>query len=201
VAKTSELIATVKSGDVAAFRDCFDARLIRRHRELFAPYEERLRRLTQTEILSLKGLGMGPALARASVVCVDPAGGLYQVRWNWPQQRFSEECILAICPQEPGPGDDPGGVLVYHRLPIDRGSWEAGGGNRQVHLPPEWAAAYVVVWALVDLGFERFSSHPLVLGRVRDATGAPAPGWKGWSLLSSLRGKRPQAASGEHGGV
>ena len=172
----------------AAFGTIFDARLIRRHRELFAPHAERLRRFIEREILPLEGLKMGPALARASLLHVDDEQ--YQVRWTWPQQRFSDACILAICPQQPEAGDDPNQILVYHRLPIDRGSWEAGGGNRQIHAPPEWSEGIVIVWALVDLGFEKFVSHPLVLGRVCDAIDAPARRRKGWSWFSTLRGKK-----------
>ena len=189
VGKTAALIAMVQSGDAASFWNHFDARAIRRHQDLFAPYEDLLRRLTQTEILPLAPLGLGPALARASLVCVDWDAGLYHVRWTWPQQRFSEQCILAICPQAPAPGDDPGEVSVYYRLPIDRASWEAGGGSRQIHVSPEWRDGCVAVWALVDLGFQRFASHPLVLGNLRDAAGARARGRKRWPPLAGLRGK------------
>jgi hypothetical protein len=189
VGKTAALVAMVQSRDAASFWHRFDARLIRRHQDLFGPYEALLRRLTEKEILPLDRLGLGPALARASLVCVDWDAGIYHVRWTWPQQRFSEECILAICPQAPGPGDDPGEVSVYYRLPIDRASWEAGGGSRQVHVSPEWREGYVAVWALVDLGFQRFASHPLVLGSLQDAAGAPARGRKGWRPFAG-RGTR-----------
>ncbi len=180
VGKTAALVAMVQSRDAASFWQRFDARLIRRHPDIFAPYQDLLRRLTEKEILPLERLGLGPALARASLLCADWDAGIYHVRWTWPQQRFSEQCILAICPQAPGPGDDPGEVSVYYRVPIDRASWEAGGGARQIHVSPEWREGYVAVWATVDLGFQRFVSHPLVLGSLRDAAGTPARGRKRW---------------------
>jgi hypothetical protein len=197
VAKTASLIATLQQDDAATFWERFDARLIRRHRDLFAAYEELLRRWTEKEILSPARLGLGPALGRSSLVCVDRAEGVYCVRWTWPQQRFSEQCILAICPQSPGPGDEPGSFSVYYRLPIDCASWEAGGGSRLIHVQPEWRDGWLAVWAMVDLGFQVFASHPLVLGRLGEAADGPQSGWKGWKLFSS-RETRPRAASGGH---
>jgi hypothetical protein len=194
VAKTAALIAALESGDAAMFWERFDARLIRRHRELFAAHEEVLRRWTEKEILAPERLGLGLALARSSLVCVDRVEGTYCVRWTWPQQRFSEQCILAICPEAPGPGDEPGGFSVYYRLPIDCASWEAGGGSRLIHVLPEWTDGCLAVWAMVDLGFHVIPSHPLVLGHLREAADGSPPGWRGWNLFSSLRGKRRRAS-------
>ena len=187
VGQTATLIEALQSGESALFWERFDARVIRRHQDLFAPYEALLWRLTESEILPLEKLGMGPALARASLVCTLPQQGLYRARWTWPQQRFSEQCILAICPDEPGAGGDPSGVSVYHRLAIDRASWEAGGGDRQFRILPDWIGGWVVVWALVDLGFHRFASPPLVLGRLGEAFGAGAGRWKRWPLFRASR--------------
>ena len=185
VKRTEALIAMVQAGVAASFWSRFDARLIRRHQDLFEPHQGLLNRLTQTEILPLERLGLGPALARASLLCIDWDAGLFQIRWTWPQQRFSEQCILAICPEAPPAGGDPGEVSVYYRLPIDRASWEAGGGSRQIHVSPEWRDDCVAVWALIDLGFERFASHPLVLGQLREAAGAPAR--KRWRPFAERR--------------
>ena len=201
VAKTAALIAALEAGDATLFWKRFDARLVRRHRELFAAHEELLRRWTEKEILAPERLGLGPALARASLVCLDRAEGTYGVRWTWPQQRFSQQCILAICPEAPGPGDEPGGFSVYYRVPIDCASWEAGGGSRLIHVLPEWADGYVAVWAMVDLGFEVFPSHPLVLGHLREAADGSPPGWRGWSWFSSLRRKGPIATDRGYGSL
>lgn len=196
VGKTVALIAALESADAASFWERFDARLIRRHRELFAPHEKLLKHWTQNEILPPARLGLGPALARSSLVCLDPAQGIYRVRWTWPQQRFSQQCILAICPEEPGPGDEPDGFSVYYRLPIDRAHWEAGGGSRTLQVPPEWRDGYLAVWAMVDLGFGVVPSHPLVLGRLQDAAGPPGRQGIGWHWLASLGAKRRHPASG-----
>jgi hypothetical protein len=169
VAQTASLIATLQQGDTELFCQRFDARLIRRHQDLFAPHEELLRRWTQQELLDPARLGLGPALGRASLVCTHPTEGVFCVRWTWPPQRFSQRCILAICPQMPGPGDEPEGFSVYYRLPIDCASWEAGGGSRVIHVQPEWRHGWLAVWAMIDLGFHVFASHPLVLGQLGSA--------------------------------
>ena len=67
------------------------------------------------------------------------------------------------------------------RITTTRPMWESGGGSRLLETTPNWAGAYVVVWARVDLGFEAFYSHPLVLGRI------PAEGrgaWRPWQYFS-----------------
>ncbi len=168
MAKTLEILTAVQKGDAIRLRECFDARLIRRHKELFSPYESEIRRWVERELLSLETLGLGPALGRASLVCLDPQQWVFSLRWTWPLQRYSQRCILAICAETPGPGDEPEGFSVYYRIPIDCASWEAGGGSRTIHARPEWLGGWAAVWAMIDLGFIALASHPLVLGQLRD---------------------------------
>ncbi|MGQ9574980.1 MAG: hypothetical protein ACUVUC_06650 [Thermoguttaceae bacterium] len=59
-----------------------------------------------------------------------------------------------------------------------RAGWERGGGSRLIHVQPDWYDSYVVIWAVVDLGFQVFASRGLVLGRLRDASGGTAGGWR-----------------------
>ena len=68
------------------------------------------------DVRSLEALGMGPAVARASLVPVDDPPGAYRVRWTWPPTRFSEECLLAICPQVPEADDDPLTLPALERI-------------------------------------------------------------------------------------
>jgi hypothetical protein len=177
----------------------FDARLIRKHPDRFAPYESRLSEWTRSEILPLEGLGLGRALGRASLLCLDKAHGTYRVRWTWPQQRFADQCLLAISRHEPDAESDPRDLDVLYRLPLDRPSWESGGGSRVIHVKAEWADGLVIVWAMVDLGFRVFASHPLVIGSL-DAAAAVGKGpgrrTKVRKLLSSLRGDAPAQEPG-----
>ncbi|MHC4179777.1 MAG: hypothetical protein ACYSWU_19890, partial [Planctomycetota bacterium] len=106
---------------------------------------------------------------------------------SWPPERFSDQCVLAISAQLPGPESVPDNTALLHRVPVDRQSWEAGGGSWIVHAEPDWAGAYVVVWAVVDLGFRTFYSLPLVLGRLGERTGWR---WKGLRAIFAGRGQR-----------
>jgi hypothetical protein len=192
IAKTEALLAALGDGDRASFCDLFDARILRKYGDRFARYRSLLSQWTQSEVLPLEGLGLGRALGRASLFCVDEADGAYRVRWTWPQQRFADECLLAVCAREPGPQDDPRDLDVQYRLPLDRQNWESGGGSRVIHAKPEWAGSYVVVWAMVDLGFSVFASQPLVLGRLEGGkrrSGRRPKGWNLWRLVGRSKSR------------
>jgi len=202
VTRTETLVAALESEDRSSFVDLFDARLMRKCVDRFAPYESLLSEWTRWEILPLEGLGLGPALGRASLFCIDKAEGTYRVRWTWPQARFTDQCILAVCAHEPQPDDDPRDLDVLYRLPVDRRNWESGGGSRVIHVKPEWKGGLVVVWAMVDLGFRVLASEPLVLGRLDGGRGLRRGAGRRWQvrkLLSSLRKDKtpPPAQSDE----
>ncbi len=193
VAKTESLLSALEDGDRSSFLTLFDARLIRKSPDRFRKHEALLSEWTRSEVLPLEGLGLGPALGRASLFCVDKGEGTYRVRWTWPQQRFTDECILAICAAEPDPDADPRDLDVFYRLPVDRRNWESGGGSRLIHVKREWMDGLVVVWALVDLGFRLLASRPLVLGRLDEAPKQAGRGWGGWNVFPSRPNRKSPA--------
>jgi len=146
-----------------------------------------LARWIRLEVLSPEKLGLRSAGGRRGVVPVEKPAGSQRVRWSWPQGRFSDQCVLAISAEQPGPEAVPEETALLHRVPIDRESWERGGGSWIVHTEPDWAGAYVVVWAVMDLGFRTFYSLPLVLGRLGERS---AWKWKGIRSIFAGRGKR-----------
>jgi hypothetical protein len=87
------------------------------------------------------------------------------VRWIWPPARLADQCLLAVCRDEPPAGADPMELDPLYCQIMDRSAWENAGGNRLLKPQPDWAGAYVAVWARVDLGFRAFYSDPLILGR------------------------------------
>lgn len=183
MAKTLELLDAIQKGDAARLRELFDARLIRRHQGLFSDQAGKLKDWIEQELAAPEHLGLAPALGRASLVCSDSHKGVFCVRWTWPSPRYSQRCILAICAQSPGPGDEPEAFSVYHRVPIDCASWEAGGGSRTIHVRPEWRDGWVAVWAMIDLGFLVLASLPLVLGRLAEAAQGTKKGGLDWLRL------------------
>jgi hypothetical protein len=188
------LLSALRDEQRSSFSELFDARVIRAAAERFAPYEPLLARWIRSDVLSPEKLGLRPARGRGSVVPVDKPAGGQRVRWEWPPARFSDQCVLAISAEEPRPESVPEETALLHRVPVDRQSWESGGGSWIVHAEPDWAGAYVVVWAVVDLGFRTFFSLPLVLGRVGERSGWP---WKGLRSIFAGRGQRARASQEE----
>ena len=180
VGRTESMIMILEEGRQSSFLQNFDARIIRQYPDRFAPHQPRLSTWTRSEILPSESLGLATAVGRASLLCVEDGDDrvAYRVRWTWPQQRFSERCLLAVCRDAPGVDDEPGQVHAYRRFPIDRAAFESGGGSRLIHAEPSWDGGYVVVWAVVDLGFQTFHSHPLVLGRLQHGQRQPGRKWK-----------------------
>jgi len=93
----------------------------------------------------------------------------FRLCWNWPDPRFCDECLVAICPNKPRAGEDPRASKSHVRMPIDRRSYEDGGGSRLIHIEDGWLGSYVIVWAVVNLGFRTCYSEPLILGQLEDA--------------------------------
>jgi len=185
VAKTDSLLDAIRHEDRAAFAELFDVRLIRHYAERFKPHEVILNDWTRTEILPLERLGLKLAVGRASLVLVDRRERAYRVRFTWPQARFAGQCLLGIAADEPHFEDDPRELELLYRTPLDRQTWESGGGSRVVRIERGWSEATVVVWAVVDMGFRTLYSPPLILGRPRDAAGAS--GWRPWSVFARSR--------------
>lgn len=193
-ATTAGLVAALRDQDRGRFVELFDARVIRQAPEQFRPHETLLTGWTQSEILPLKRLGLRLAVGRASLVCLDRRRGEYRLRWTWPPPRFADACLLGICIHQPRAEEDPRELDLVFRTPVDRQTWESGGGSRVVQVDREWLKAYVVVWAAVDLGFRLFYSPPLVLGRPCDAARLAA-GWRPWSVFWSARSRNGQIPS------
>jgi hypothetical protein len=125
-------------------------------------------------------------VGRASLLPVEEPQAGCRVCWTWPPARFAEQCLLAVAPAEPGLQDSPENLTLYYRLPFGRQEWETGGGSRLLPADPAWSGAWVVVWAVVDLGFQSFYSRPLVLGRLPERAHFR---WQNWRLLASRRGQ------------
>jgi hypothetical protein len=171
IAKLESLLAALEAGDPSKLFPLFDARILRQYEERFRPYQQVLEAWTRAEVLPAERIGLRPAVGRASLVRLEKRRGSYRVRWTWPQPRFTNECVLAVCSEPPGPDDDPRQLPALFRVPLDRQNWESGGGSRVIHVKPEWAGSVVVVWAVVDLGFRLLFSHPLTLGQLESRRG------------------------------
>jgi hypothetical protein len=186
---------SLRSNDRSLFLELFDIRLFQRYAKRFEPYQTRLTEWTEREVLPADNMGLRPAIARASVVAMNKTDRTYRVRWTWPQQRFTDECILAVCEKEADIGEDPREVAACFREPIDRTKWESGSGSRVIHAERAWLGRLVTVWAVVDLGFRLLFSHPLVLGTLGEPRRTAGQPWKLWSVFGRRGATGPKTGA------
>lgn len=177
------MLKALETGDCVGFLRTFDARLIAYRAHEFVPFDEQICRWAMSDILPLRRVGLGPAVGRDSIVPCEDEEYAFRLRWTWPPPRFTDQCLLVLCKSEPGPEMDPCQAPAFERIPIDRLSWESGGGSRLFRVRQEWMGGYLTVWAMLNLGFRLLWSEPLVLGRL-DAMAGAGHGWKGWFHLS-----------------
>ncbi len=90
-----------------------------------------------------------------------------EVRWQWPEPRVTNCCHVAICKKAPGKFDSPQDVAALKTKDIQRDKWDSRGRHLAFDIQPEWDNAHVVVWAVVDLGFQTFYSPPVELGTIQ----------------------------------
>lgn len=162
----SKLLTALNMEDQRAFIEWFDVRLVRCHPDVFKPHQPLLTRWVGQLVRQPDNLGLGDALARASLWQEQQSPGVAFARWCWPELRLVDRCCLGFCPAPPGDTAGPGDVEVHDLLMVDRGQMEREGGYQSLRVEPQWAKDYIVVWAEIDLGFHVFHSRPLVLGRL-----------------------------------
>jgi hypothetical protein len=166
----------------------FDARVVRAQVERFAPYQSLLAHWVRSEVLPLEKLGLAPPAELPALSPVEESENQLRAVWAWPDPRFSEQCILAVCPTEPKPGDDPEQLAAHWRESVSAAQWTADGAGRLIPVEKSWEGSSVAVWAVVDLGAQRLFSPPLLLGQIE-----PRSRWK-WPRLFSRRSESPEPA-------
>ena len=139
-------------------------------------------------MLPLDKLGLSPPPEQPALSpAEEPEGGLRAI-WKWPDPRLSEECIVAVCPAEPKPGDDPEKLDAHSRESVSAAQWSANGAGRVIPVEKSWEGSSVAVWAVVDLGPQKLYSPPLVLGQIE-----PRSRWK-WPRLFARRSESQEPA-------
>jgi hypothetical protein len=173
--------ATEPPAPPPGFVEHFDARAVRTQAERFAPYQEILVDWLRSDVLPLERLNLSlPAEQPALSPADEPEGHLRAV-WNWPEARISEQCILAVCSTAPKLGDDPEQLATHWRQSISAEQWAAGGSAWLIPCEKNWEGSSVTVWAVVDLGFRKLFSPPLILGQIESRSR-----WK-WPRLFARR--------------
>jgi hypothetical protein len=167
-AATQALLDVLERGQRSRFCEVFNAAIIRQNPSAFAPHQDLLRRWIPEEILPPEKLGLRCPVGRNGIVPQprSACGAAYRVCWTWPHPRFGQQCLLAVSCSRPAPGQDPRHLRATLRLLLDRKHYEQGGGSVLIDGSEEYRGGYVTVWVQVDVGFEKFMSGPLILGRL-----------------------------------
>jgi len=177
------------------FLAAFDAGTVRAYPERFEAHRELLETWTSSQLLSAEAIGLatpgahtagGESIVRAE----DPAAG-WCVRWNWPEARMTDQCLVGVADEEPRPCDRPEDLPLRAQWPVERGAYESQGSFL---LPdsPESAGGYVIVWAVIDIGFQRWTSDPLLLGRLAQRSRLDP---RNWRLIGRLRQRLGRSAA------
>jgi hypothetical protein len=160
------ILDALRNGDRSAFCEAFDARLIRAEQKRFDPFRAALAEWVNELILPPERLGTDPGHARPSVAAAEGAEAGCRLSWNWPDPRLVEQFILVVTQRPVGPDQMPQGVPARLRLLLDRKTWDGDGGCRLIRVKADWDECYVVVWAVIDLGFRALVSRPLIVGQL-----------------------------------
>ncbi|MFM9964531.1 MAG: hypothetical protein ACKV2Q_25290 [Planctomycetaceae bacterium] len=165
VAETRGLLDAIKNNQRRRFTELYNSRAIRDSAAQFAPFQTVLREWIVTEVLPREKNGLNPPTV-GTPIRTAPGSTSAQLRWNWPAARFSNACLLKVCRSRPAEDVPPDEVPAIQTLTVQRTAYESGGGQVALPLRPNAQNGMVIVWAIVDLGDEKFYSEPLVLGRL-----------------------------------
>lgn len=184
------------------FYELFDREIIQEICEQFRHHQPLVNQWIEDEVLSLEQCGLA-AVAEKGLERV--SGGHFRARWVWPEPRFTDRCRIVVAPHLPKPNSNLDSLTNHLAFTIDRDTWDAGDGYRDLLTENEWIGCYVLVWAIVDVGFQSFNTQPLTIGQIEEEqpveemeaeeeTGEveqkPQPKKKGWSLFR--RGKKKE---------
>lgn len=145
----------------------FDHQIVKANLPLFMPYESKIQEVLGREVLPIAKIGLSKPRVGRSISSDGGQANRYRIQWEWPAKRITDQCVLGICQGIPEGHADPSAVAIY-RIPVDRKNWEMVGAVALI-AKPAWRARradVVAIWAVIDVGFNKLYSEPLVLGRV-----------------------------------
>jgi len=146
------------------FAELFEVNTMREIAESHTYHQATISRWTEEEILPPEKNGL--SALENSIEVIDPLHVV--LRWNWPSETVSKQCVVAITMKKPAPHELPEDLKeVLYKSTLDHSQWAADGDKREVEVQADWHEAYVCVWTIVDLGFEIFHSPPVELGRLQ----------------------------------
>lgn len=158
------IIGAMNAGNGAEFLKQFNVNAILRDPETYAPILSQMEPWIRNFVLPLESIGLRPVLGRSSLLHEE--NGSVSVRWNWMHPRFGASCVLGIYGGNLLETDRPEDIQLAFMREISRKEWEKMGGFFSFQPQADWNGKAVVVWGVVDVGFMKFFTPPLVLGKL-----------------------------------
>ncbi|MCY2964632.1 MAG: hypothetical protein NT069_13525 [Planctomycetota bacterium] len=165
VREAKELSAVLRTGDKERFVSLFNQQVVKDFPDEFRQFHPVLTEWVRTEILPQRKIGLDHPTAQQPISPGRGGNDRVVLRWNWPPQRFSTDCLIGLCRSAPGREALPDDTTTTSRRRIQRSQWEAADACMPLNLRST-DGRIVAVWAEVDLGFKTLFSEPLILGRV-----------------------------------
>jgi serine/threonine protein kinase len=152
--------------DAALFRNSFDRELVAELATERPHHRRTLDWLIQQEILPLQASG----LAHAMDGSLHFAGQQrWRATWVWPAARIAIRCRMIVTKSKLLPHANPDDLAALYDAVVERRPFVDPAPTIEFAALPEWDGASVYVWAIVEIGSERFYSEPLAVGRLSAA--------------------------------
>ncbi|MBQ2821806.1 MAG: hypothetical protein IJF17_09515 [Thermoguttaceae bacterium] len=156
------MIGAMNAGDGVEFLKLFNVNAILRDPEVYAPIFPQMEAWIRSFVLPLNAIGLRPVLGRASLLHEE--NGSISARWNWMHPRFGSSCVLGVYGGNLLETDRPEDIQLAFAREITRSEWEKMGSFFSFRPQADWNGMAVIVWGVVDTGFVRLFTPPLVLG-------------------------------------
>jgi serine/threonine protein kinase len=172
--KRQRLTSAINQTDIRSFFGLFDADIVRDICGQFPHHQPMITQWINSEILPRERNG----LAVAEDQGIEYVGERhYRASWTWPPANICDCCRLAVFPRQPSANANLDHLDKTFCVTIDRGVWEAGDKSRDILAEEEWEGGYVLVWGLVDTGFQVFNTEPVELGQLEPPKEKKARRW------------------------
>ncbi len=158
------MIGAMNANDSKLFIEAFDANALIKDPEIYREIFPQMAPWIENYILPREANGLRPFVGRASLLNEDD--GTVSVRWNWMHPRFGNACVLGVSGGKLLDTDRPEDISLVFQAEISRSQWEKSGSFFTLTPDPAWNGMQVIVWGIIDTGFQRFYTQPLVLGNL-----------------------------------
>lgn len=158
------MIGAMDANDAKLFIEAFDANALIKDPEIYQEIFPQMIPWIEGQILPLETNGLRPVFGRASIL--NEEDGTVSIRWTWMHPRFGNACVLGVSGGKILDTDRPEDVSLVFNAEITRSQWEKGGSFFTLTPDPAWNGMKVIVWGVIETGFQRFYTQPLILGNL-----------------------------------